>query len=132
MIDKSDPLNSIDWGDTIVFSAYNPFHHLQRKLYHQSFGKHVVAEYWPVQEREANILLRGLLDRPESFDKQVERCCCLQSPHVDIILTLWQDFREELYPILDSVIVLKASMTNISICRNNGRELHMKAVAQAC
>lgn len=64
----------IDWGDTIVFSPYTPFHHMQRKLYHQSFGKHVVSEYWPVQEREANILLKGLQDHPKKFDKQVERC----------------------------------------------------------
>ncbi|KAI0768404.1 cytochrome P450 [Irpex lacteus] len=65
--------DTIDWGDTIVFSPYTPFHHLQRKLYHQSFGKHVVSEYWPVQEREANILLKGLQDHPKKFDKQVER-----------------------------------------------------------
>ena len=63
----------IGWGDSSIFAKYGPFHNQQRKMYNEAFGKNAVAEYRAVQEREANILLKGLLDDPNDFDRLASR-----------------------------------------------------------
>ncbi|KAI0092993.1 cytochrome P450 [Irpex rosettiformis] len=65
--------DAIGWGDTLAFVRYGPLHTQQRKMYHEALGKHVVSEYWNVQEQESNTLLKGLLDQPKAYDKQVQR-----------------------------------------------------------
>ena len=42
-------------------------------MYGEALGKHAVTEYRAVQEREANNLLRGLLDDPDDFDRLVSK-----------------------------------------------------------
>ena len=42
-------------------------------MYNEAFGKHAVTEYRAVQEREANTLLKGLLDDPDDFDRLVSK-----------------------------------------------------------
>ncbi|KAI0093006.1 cytochrome P450 [Irpex rosettiformis] len=64
---------AIGWGDAIIFAPYGPFHTLQRKFYHDGFGKNVVSQYWEIQQREANVLLKGLLEEPESYDRYARR-----------------------------------------------------------
>ncbi|KAI0092998.1 cytochrome P450 [Irpex rosettiformis] len=63
----------IGWKDAVIFAPYGPFHARQRKLYQDAFGKNVVSEYRSIQEREANTLLKGLLDEPANFDSLSKR-----------------------------------------------------------
>ncbi|KAI0093004.1 cytochrome P450 [Irpex rosettiformis] len=64
---------AIGWGDTVVFTQNGPFHSLQRKLYQEGFGKNVVSQYWEAQQREATVLLKGLLEDPKSYDRYARR-----------------------------------------------------------
>ncbi|KAI0768442.1 cytochrome P450 [Irpex lacteus] len=63
----------LGWADTIIFSAYGPFHTRQRKMYQDALGKNVVSEYRGIQERAANVLIKSLTDAPEDFDRHVQR-----------------------------------------------------------
>ncbi|KAI0092996.1 cytochrome P450 [Irpex rosettiformis] len=65
--------DNVGWGDSVIFASYGPFHNQQRKMFHDAFGKNVVSEYRAVQEKEANILLKGLLDNPNDFDRHASR-----------------------------------------------------------
>ncbi|KAI0092994.1 cytochrome P450 [Irpex rosettiformis] len=65
--------DSIGWGDAIILAPYGPFLTRQHKLFSDAFGKGVVHVYRGVQEREANILLKGLLDDPNDFDRHAIR-----------------------------------------------------------
>lgn len=42
-------------------------------MYNDALGKNIVSEYRAVQEREANVLLKGLLDEPGKFDRHAAR-----------------------------------------------------------
>ena len=42
-------------------------------MYGEAFGEHAVTEYRAVQEREANNLLKGLLDDPDDFDRLISK-----------------------------------------------------------
>ncbi|KAI0092995.1 cytochrome P450 [Irpex rosettiformis] len=65
--------DAIGWSDGIIHAPYGPFHNQQRKMYHDTLGKNVVSEYRTIQEREANTLLQGLLDKPKDFDRHALR-----------------------------------------------------------
>lgn len=42
-------------------------------MYNDTLGKNVVQAYRGVQEREANTLLKGLLDSPNDFERHASR-----------------------------------------------------------
>ncbi|KAI0768403.1 cytochrome P450 [Irpex lacteus] len=63
----------IGWGDSLFFAPYGPFHTKQRKIHQDALGKNVVHEHRGIQEREANALLRGLLVRPNEYDRHAQR-----------------------------------------------------------
>ncbi|KAI0748969.1 cytochrome P450 [Irpex lacteus] len=65
--------DQVGWGDSVIFASYGPFHTRQRKMYNDALGKNIVSEYRAVQEREANVLLKGLLDEPGKFDRHAAR-----------------------------------------------------------
>ena len=48
----------------------------QRKLYHDAFAKHAVTQYREIQEQEANVLLKSMMDKPKDYDRHVQRYVC--------------------------------------------------------
>lgn len=46
---------------------------MYRKLMHQGFNARATHKYWPLQEREAHVLLGGLLKTPENMVQHVRR-----------------------------------------------------------
>lgn len=64
---------SIGWGDGAIVTHYGPFLTRQRRLLNDALDKNVVAQYETVQEEEARILLKGLLDEPGNFERLVAR-----------------------------------------------------------
>ena len=48
----------------------------QRKLYHDAFAKHAVTQYREIQEQEANVLLKSMMDKPKDYDRHVQRYAC--------------------------------------------------------
>jgi cytochrome P450 len=65
--------SSIGWGDALVFARYGPSHTQQRKLFQDAFGKNVLSQYSFIQERETNILLKGLVNSPRDYERHVQR-----------------------------------------------------------
>ncbi|KAI0768402.1 cytochrome P450 [Irpex lacteus] len=65
--------DAIGWGDGAIVTHYGPFLTRQRRLLNDALDKNVVSQYETVQEEEARILLKGLLDEPSNFERLVAR-----------------------------------------------------------
>jgi cytochrome P450 len=66
-------LFSVGWGDAVLVARYGPSHTHQRKLLHDAFEKKALSQYSAIQERETNVLLKGLTNSPRDYEKHVQR-----------------------------------------------------------
>ena len=97
MITNSTQQHSIGWGDGAIFAHYGPMLTRQRRLFNDAFGKHAVDTHQAIQEKEARILLKGLLVRPDDFDRHASRFVLLQhvrAPRLLLIHTklCWRNY----------------------------------------
>ena len=84
-------------------------------MYGEALGKHAVTEYRTAQEREANNLLKGLLDDPDDFDRLVAKYMdCFSLSHKTESLTTTSDVLAASSQTLGTVIVLIHTRTNSS------------------
>ena len=59
----------IGWGKILTFTSFSDESYVKkRRLIHQSFTRHKVADYRPIQEEETIVLLHNLLENPDDFD----------------------------------------------------------------
>ncbi|CEJ86708.1 hypothetical protein VHEMI04182 [[Torrubiella] hemipterigena] len=61
------------WTKALTFLQWGPEFRLHRKVLQKSFQNSNIIKYRPLQEREAQIMLQGLLDDPDSWETITRR-----------------------------------------------------------
>ena len=57
----------------LVFRRYGPGFHKQRRFFQQALTRQGCLMYRSIQQEQAHILLRNLLDSPEDFNAHLRR-----------------------------------------------------------
>lgn len=63
---------SVGYDETFVLLPYGENWRKQRRLIAQDFGLSSTPKYYPLQEKEAAILVRNLLKDPSSLVEQIK------------------------------------------------------------
>lgn len=63
--------SSIDLSHSFAMMNYGAEWRHDRRVFHQYLNQHAVAQYHPIMEEEAAILLRRLTEKPEDFRELV-------------------------------------------------------------
>ena len=61
------------WARTLTFLRAGPAFHTHRRVLHRGLRKSSIVCHQPLQQREALLLLRGILDAPSAWDRAVRR-----------------------------------------------------------
>lgn len=61
------------WSKTLTFLRWGPAFRMHRKILQKSFQKSNVIQYRPLQERETQILLKGIMNAPEQWETLLRR-----------------------------------------------------------
>ncbi|KAK7457634.1 cytochrome P450 1A2 [Colletotrichum acutatum] len=61
------------WRKTLTFMRWGPEFRMHRRILQRSFSKTSVQVYHELQEREALILVKGILSNPESWETSLRR-----------------------------------------------------------
>ncbi|KAJ6609810.1 cytochrome P450 [Mycena sp. CBHHK59/15] len=54
-------------------SSEHPRHRVYRRLLQSGLSANVVKSYWPILEEETEVLIRGLTETPEQYEKHIRR-----------------------------------------------------------
>ncbi|KAI0092639.1 cytochrome P450 [Irpex rosettiformis] len=66
-------LERCGWKDGLVIAGYGPLWAAQRKMMQRPMSKATIMEYRDIQEREADLLMLGLLEQPQEYFKLLRR-----------------------------------------------------------
>lgn len=61
------------WGKTLTFLRWGPDFRMHRRILQKSFSNTSIVAYRPVQDRQATIMLKGLLDKPADWENVIRR-----------------------------------------------------------
>lgn len=61
------------WHKTLTFLRWGPSFRMHRRILQRSFQKSNIGQYRSLQEREAVVMLRGILDRPAAWETVLRR-----------------------------------------------------------